>query len=96
MNKTIATLVCALSAANANEFLKEFDIEEKAIFKTCPKTDVVQNFETEKYFGKWFEAYRTKSVSFETGDCTAAEYSLRDDGKIKILNSEQKKKNGIF
>ena len=95
MNKaTIATLVCAISAVNANEFLKEF--EDKSIFKSCPKTDVVHDFDKEKYFGKWFEAYRTKTFTAEKGDCTTAEYSVRDDGKIKIVNSEQKKKNGVF
>ena len=94
MNKTIASLVCALSAANANEFLKEFD--DKSIFKTCPKTDIVHNFDKEKYFGKWFEAYRTKGFKFESGDCTTAEYSLRDDGKLKIVNSEQIMKNGQY
>ena len=87
MKKAIASSL-VFSAANANEFLKE--ISDGSIFKTCPKTDIVHNFDTEKYFGRWYEAYRTKGMSFESGDCTMAEYSKRDDGKIKIVNSEQK------
>ena len=61
MNKaTIATLVCAISAVNANEFLKEF--EDKSIFKSCPKTDVVHDFDKEKYIALKEEIKRRKEA----------------------------------
>ncbi len=43
--------------------------------------------DTEKYLGKWYEIGRYEN-RFEL-DCEAvtAEYSKRDDGKIKVLNS---------
>jgi len=47
----------------------------------------VGHVELEKYLGKWYEIAKFPQ-SFENG-CTdvIAEYSLRDDGKINIVNS---------
>jgi len=46
----------------------------------------VDGFELERYLGKWYEAARLDH-SFEKGlDNVSAEYSLRKDGKIKVLN----------
>ena len=44
-------------------------------------------FDLDRYLGKWYEIARYDH-SFERGlvGCTAV-YSLRDDGKIKVLNS---------
>ncbi|HNQ67453.1 MAG TPA: lipocalin family protein [Bacteroidales bacterium] len=47
---------------------------------------VVKNFEPEKYLGKWYEIARLDH-SFERGlDYVTATYSMREDGKIKVLN----------
>ena len=44
-------------------------------------------FDLNRYLGKWYEVARYDHV-FERGLVgTTAEYSLRDDGKIKVLNS---------
>lgn len=44
------------------------------------------DFELEKYLGTWFEIARFDH-SFERGlEAVTATYSLRDDGKIKVLN----------
>lgn len=44
-------------------------------------------FDLNRYLGKWYEVARYDHI-FERGLVgTTAEYSLRDDGKIKVLNS---------
>ncbi|MCX5831615.1 MAG: lipocalin family protein [Deltaproteobacteria bacterium] len=46
----------------------------------------VNNFNIEKYLGKWFEIARLDH-SFEQGlTRVTAEYSLRDDGGVKVIN----------
>lgn len=55
--------------------------------KTIPeKAQAVQNFEKEKYLGKWYEIARL-DFKFEKGlNNTTAEYSLKEDGMIKVRN----------
>ena len=51
---------------------------------------VVKEFEIEKYLGKWYEIARYDH-RFERGlTGVTAEYSLRDDGKIKVINTGYK------
>jgi apolipoprotein D and lipocalin family protein len=46
----------------------------------------VKEFEIEKYLGKWYEIDRLDH-SFERGlECVTAEYSLREDGGVKVVN----------
>jgi apolipoprotein D and lipocalin family protein len=50
----------------------------------------VTNFEVEKYLGKWYEIARMPN-SFEKDLVNVtATYSMREDGKIKVLNSGYK------
>lgn len=47
----------------------------------------VEDFELDRYLGKWYEIARLDH-SFERGlDNITAEYSLRDDGGVKVINS---------
>lgn len=47
---------------------------------------VKQDFESEKFLGKWYEIARLDH-KFERGlDFVTATYSIKDDGKIKVLN----------
>ena len=47
----------------------------------------VQNFELERYLGKWYEIARLDH-SFERGlSQVTAEYSLREDGGVAVVNS---------
>ena len=47
----------------------------------------VDNFELNRYLGKWYEIARLDH-SFEHGlEAVSAEYSLRDDGGIRVINS---------
>lgn len=52
-----------------------------------PKTVVpVENFELDRYLGKWYEIARLDH-SFERGlEKVTAEYSLRDDGGVAVIN----------
>jgi apolipoprotein D and lipocalin family protein len=46
----------------------------------------VDNFKAEKYLGKWYEIARLDN-SFERGlTKITADYSLRDDGGLKVIN----------
>ena len=46
----------------------------------------VQQFELDRYLGKWYEVARLDH-SFERGlNSISAEYSLRDDGGVKVIN----------
>jgi apolipoprotein D and lipocalin family protein len=46
----------------------------------------VDNFKLEKYLGKWYEIARLEH-SFERGlTKVTADYSLRDDGAVRVLN----------
>lgn len=46
----------------------------------------VENFNLKKYLGKWYEIARLDH-SFERGlNQVTAEYSLRDDGSVKVIN----------
>jgi|TARA_R110002126_G_scaffold279836_1_gene426919 apolipoprotein D and lipocalin family protein len=47
----------------------------------------IDNFKVNKYLGKWYEIARLDH-SFEKGlSAVTAEYSLREDGGIKVINS---------
>ncbi len=60
---------------------------------TIPKgVHAITSFEKEKFLGKWYEIARFDS-RFEKGlSNNTAEYSLRDDGKIKVVNRGYKYK----
>lgn len=58
--------------------------------KTMINTKTVDNLSLEKYLGKWYEIARFPH-SFEKGLVgVTATYSMRDDGKIKVLNQGYK------
>jgi apolipoprotein D and lipocalin family protein len=49
-------------------------------------TEPVTGFELDRYLGPWYEIARLDH-SFERGlDCVTADYSLRDDGGVRVLN----------
>ncbi|OYR07437.1 lipocalin family protein [Brucella thiophenivorans] len=52
-----------------------------------PAITPVQNFDANRYLGKWYELGRIEN-SFERGMFkTTAQYSLNSDGSIKVVNS---------
>lgn len=46
----------------------------------------VSNFEVKRYLGKWYEISRLNHVFERNLDQVTAEYSLREDGNIRVLN----------
>ena len=54
----------------------------------CPKYGYQPDFDLEKYLGEWREAARIKGIPFESGECEYANYSVRDDGLVKVNNTE--------
>lgn len=54
---------------------------------TIPKkAEAVKPFEAEKYLGKWYEIARFDFRFEKNLNNTTAEYSLNEDGTIKVLN----------
>lgn len=54
----------------------------------------VRGFDAERYLGRWYEVKRLDH-SFERGATNVyAEYSLRNDGKIRVLNSAYNPSSG--
>ena len=58
--------------------------------KTQPELTVVPNVDLNRYLGKWYEI-ATIPQRFQLGcHCVTAKYSLRPDGKVKVVNSCRK------
>jgi apolipoprotein D and lipocalin family protein len=56
---------------------------------------VIDNFELNRYLGKWYEIARLDHP-FERGMTQiSAEYSLNEDGSVKVLNSGFKVETGV-
>ena len=55
----------------------------------------VQGFDSDRYLGKWYEVARLDH-SFERGlSAVTAEYSMREDGGIRVINSGMSAESGI-
>jgi len=50
------------------------------------KIPVVKNFNLQRYLGTWYEIARLPNSFEKNLDYVTATYTLRDDGKIKVLN----------
>ncbi|XP_047424645.1 apolipoprotein Db [Mugil cephalus] len=53
----------------------------------CPIPKVQPSFKLEQYLGRWYEIEKLPA-SFERGKCIEANYSIRKDGTIRVLNSQ--------
>lgn len=54
---------------------------------SIPKgVEALNNFEKEKYLGTWYEIARLDFKFEKDLNNTTANYSVRDDGKIKVIN----------
>ena len=55
----------------------------------------VEDFELQRYLGRWYEIARLDH-SFEEGlEAVTADYSMRQDGGIRVINSGRDIKTGI-
>ena len=73
---SLALMVASVEAANR--------------FGACQKPEVQQDFDLNRSLGLWYEARRDKDCIYEKtkGICNTAEYSLNDDGSIRVVNDE--------
>ncbi|KAM6223936.1 apolipoprotein D [Rhynchocyon petersi] len=53
----------------------------------CPDPPVQENFDLNKYLGSWYEIEKIPNT-FENGRCIQANYSLMENGHIKVINQE--------
>ncbi|XP_038587560.1 apolipoprotein Db [Micropterus salmoides] len=53
----------------------------------CPTPKVQPNFNLQQYLGRWYEIEKLPA-SFERGKCIEANYAVRKDGTIQVLNSQ--------
>ncbi|KAM3593568.1 uncharacterized protein V6R79_015724 [Siganus canaliculatus] len=53
----------------------------------CPNPKVQPNFNLQQYVGRWYEIEKLPA-SFERGKCIEANYAIRRDGTIQVLNSQ--------
>ena len=60
----------------------------------CPDYQAIKDFEVSKYLGKWYSIQHYEAWFSKGGECNAAEYSLNDDGSVRVYNSN--KKNGVL
>jgi apolipoprotein D and lipocalin family protein len=56
-----------------------------------PPLAVVDNVDLNRYLGKWYEIASLPVSQQEGCSCTTAEYSLMEDGVIKVVNACKKK-----
>uniref|UniRef100_A0A3Q0QX35 Apolipoprotein D n=1 Tax=Amphilophus citrinellus TaxID=61819 RepID=A0A3Q0QX35_AMPCI len=53
----------------------------------CPTPKVQSNFSLQPYMGKWYEIEKLPA-HFEIGECIQANYSMRENGTVQVLNSQ--------
>ena len=50
--------------------------------------DYLSSFDATQYMGRWYEVARNQGLPFQSGDCTTADYTLRSDGLVEVLNTQ--------
>ncbi|XP_062987472.1 apolipoprotein D [Elgaria multicarinata webbii] len=53
----------------------------------CPDPPVQEAFDVTKYMGKWYEIEKLPAY-FEKGNCIQANYALKENGRVKVVNKE--------
>lgn len=53
----------------------------------CPTPKVQPNFDVQRYMGRWYEIAKLPT-SFARGKCIEANYAVRRDGTIQVLNAQ--------
>lgn len=59
-------------------------------FGRCKATNptVMNSLDVNAYMGKWYEQIRDTNVPFQKGECDTAEYTLQEDGLVRVENRE--------
>ncbi|XP_071958209.1 apolipoprotein D-like [Antedon mediterranea] len=53
----------------------------------CPEVTVQENFNVASYLGVWYEAARFYAEFQKESRCVVANYTLKDNGHVNVLNS---------
>lgn len=73
--------------------ITSFSLSQHIIDHECPTRPVLMNFDLNKYLGRWYEISRYEQF-FEVGcDCGFADYTLNDDGSVRVRNCCQRLPN---
>ena len=65
----------------------------------CERPKLVENFDLDRYVGRWYEFYRSYTVTFEKEECTTATYVKLPNNYVEVNNilwniPEQRFENG--
>ena len=83
-SKNCALILSALTGA----LLLTYSYLRAFVTTQCPNPELLEDFDKDAYLGVWYELRRAKNIPFETGECVTAQYSLRDDGYIRVENTQ--------
>ncbi|XP_058823273.1 apolipoprotein D-like [Topomyia yanbarensis] len=62
----------------------------------CPEHQVVQNFDVLAYAGEWYELSRYETVNQRGGECVHVNYTLNEDGSVRVENRHLVPPGGQF
>jgi lipocalin len=62
-----------------------------SVVSSQQKYQPIATLDVEAYMGRWYQMYTSKAFSLIElgGRCTTADYALRDDGKIALINQSR-------
>ena len=61
----------------------------QTVVPQCDEPEVEQNFDVASFMGLWYEIVYTSTQYWEgNATCVTANYTLNDDGTVKVWNSE--------
>ncbi|KAK9873418.1 hypothetical protein WA026_022482 [Henosepilachna vigintioctopunctata] len=67
---------------------------QKIYIGSCPKVNVEENFDLNRYLGVWYEAEKYHEPFEIGGKCMKSVWSVQPNGKISVLEQLIKKKSG--
>jgi len=57
----------------------------------CDKVPVAADFDLSQYTGTWYQTYaNAAALRFSAGNCVTANYTLKSDGTVAVLNCAQR------
>ncbi|KAG6439756.1 hypothetical protein O3G_MSEX001052 [Manduca sexta] len=79
--RTIAAFLCGLLALNLCR-------AQIILPGQCPHVKIMEDFDASRYLGKWYEAEKYFFLFEFGGKCITADYKLKDNGAINVLNKQ--------
>lgn len=56
--------------------------------KSCPNVNIVENFDLERFLGRWFEVFRDHWAPHKYRECVTSKWYIRYDGKVAMKVSQ--------